>query len=97
MCDRGFIKLIKLSSAAFATDVGCFVLIIYFILLVSHARAVMTGCWMLQQGEEIVDFPIEDLRHSFDASGEISPKQRPATSVLFHLHADENDLTHVSN
>ncbi len=52
---------------------------------------------MLQQGEEIVDFPTEGLRHSFDANGEISPKQRPATSVLFHLHADENDLTHVSN
>ncbi len=97
MCDRGFIKLIKLSNAASATDAGCFVLIIHFILLVSHARAITTGCWMLQRGEEIVDFPTKCLRHSFDASGEISPKQRPATYVLFHSHADENDQTHVSN
>ncbi len=90
-----FIKLIKLSNAASVTDVCCFVLIINFILLVSHARSITTGCWMLQQGEEIVDFPTEGLRHSFDASGEIPPKQRPATSVLFHSHADENNLTRV--
>ncbi len=73
VCDSGFIKLIKLSNAASVTDVCCFVLIIHFILLVSHARSITTGCWMLQQGEEIVDFPTEGLRHSFDASGEIPP------------------------
>ncbi len=45
----------------------------------------------------MVDFSTECLRHSFDVSGEISPKQRPATSILFHSHADENDHTYVSN
>lgn len=80
-----------------------------FILLASRARAIMSlvllldvGCWMLlhiwlQWGEEIVHFPTEGLRHSFSASGEISPKQRSATSILFHSHADENYRTCVSN
>lgn len=79
-----------------ATDAGCFVLIIRLIPFVSHARATTAGCWMLQRGKEIVHFPTEGLRHSSDASGESSPKQRSATSVLFHPHADESDRTRTS-